>query len=212
MKKKTRYAVITAILLLTGIVVACGGGQMGFYETPEYTAEKRGGNIEIRTYPPLLVAEVTSQGDRQAGVSSAVRELADFIFGNNAPQSKISMTTPVIQESGAKIAMTTPVVQETAGNGWTTRFVMPKQYTLASLPKPNNPNIKIYETAAKRYAVIRFTWSTTNANVSKHEKLLRDFVVANAIKTKPQAIYAYYDPPWTLPFFRRNEVMLELEE
>jgi hypothetical protein len=211
MQTKRKVFLYTVLLILTGIILFKGGDAMS-YETPNYKAEKHANGIEIRTYPSLLVAEVTTTGTRKDSISDAFRLLADFIFGNNAPQAKIAMTTPVVQEQGAKIAMTTPVVQEESGQGWKTRFVMPKEYTLETLPKPNNNAVKIYKTLPKKVAAIRFSWRASDSNIAKHEKILSDFIAANNLKTKAEATYAYYDPPWTLPFFRRNEVMFEIIE
>ncbi len=210
MTNKRRGILFFLIALLAVGLWACGGTSVGNYETPDYTVEKAEKPFEIRSYPALLVAEVVTQGDRKEAIGDGFRALADFIFGNNAPGGKISMTTPVVQEKGGNISMTTPVVQESSSDGWKTRFVMPREYTLATLPKPNNEAIKIYETQPKRYAVIRFSGLISEANVKSHEDKLRAYVAASGLKVMPGVTYAYYDPPWTLPFFRRNEAMLEL--
>lgn len=212
MKMKLKHIGIGLGVVVALAALFLGGGHMGFYETPEYTVERKAGPIEIRAYPALLVAEYESTGTRKEGVGAGFRALADFIFGNNAPRAKVAMTTPVVQEEGGRtISMTTPVVQEGAGNSWKIRFVMPKDYTVDTLPKPNNTAVKVHEMPAQRVVAIRFSWLANDANIAKHEVLLRDFVAKEGLKTKGSVRYAYYDPPWTLPFFRRNEVLLTLE-
>lgn len=204
-------AVISALVILGALLMASGGTALGMYETPQYTVEKAEGPIEVRAYPALLVAEVKSEGTRKEGVTSGFRALADFIFGNNAPQKNVAMTTPVLQSGGQSVAMTTPVLQDGREGSWTTRFVMPSEYTAATIPVPNNKDVRIVKVRAKKYLAIKFSWIPTDERLMKYETQLRDYAKLNRIRVKPQAIYAYYDPPWTLPFMRRNEVLLELK-
>lgn len=211
MKSKKILLVIALTLFLGGILAACGGTTLGFYETPQYVTEVSDGRIEIRSYPPLLIAEVESAGTRKEAVNAGFRMLADFIFGNNGPSEKVSMTTPVMQGDKQKIDMTTPVVQTEKKGVWVTQFVMPSKYTLQTLPKPNNPSITIKSVEAKKYAVIVFSGVATDTSVSKYEKKLRDYLEQKGITALAPATYAYYDPPWTLPFMRRNEVMIEIK-
>jgi SOUL heme-binding protein len=64
------------------------------------------------------------------------------------------MTAPVTQQGSEKIAMTAPVTQQGDGR---VRFIMPSNYTMEALPKPNNPAVELKEIGAKRYTVIRFS-------------------------------------------------------
>lgn len=171
-------------------------------------------NIEIRLYAPLLSAEVTVEGERQEAISKGFRLLADFIFGNNTTQQKIDMTAPVIQQSGEKINMTAPVIQQESNQKdlWKIRFVMPAEYTKETLPNPNNKAVHILNLEAKKYAVIKFSGSSTQENLQKHLETLQKYTLENEIKTTGSPVFAFYNPPWTLPFMRRNEIMIEVSE
>jgi hypothetical protein len=188
---------------------------MGQYKEPAHTTEKKADGIEIRDYKPMIAAEVTVTGERKEAISEGFRLIADYIFGNNEPKAKIAMTTPVTQQadakkSGEKIAMTAPVIQQGDGKSWKVQFIMPAEYTLATLPKPVNPVVKLREVKGKQMVVIRFSGSTGDENIAKRTAELQAYVKANKLRTKGEPVLAFYDPPWTLPFFRRNEVMLEL--
>jgi hypothetical protein len=197
-------AALLAAAALTGTV-------MSDVEQPSYTVVKTDGAIEIRDYAPMIVAEVDVSGPREESISTGFRMIADFIFGNNVSAQKLAMTAPVIQQSSEKIAMTAPVIQQGEANSWKVRFVMPASYTLETLPKPNNKQVKISTQPEKRFAVIRFAGSTQNENVAEHEALLRAYLAEHKLRAIAPATYAFYNPPWTLPPLRRNEVMIEVK-
>lgn len=185
-------------------------------KTPDYTVLEKTNSIELRQYQPMLIAEVTVSGDRDTAASRGFKLLADFIFGNNQAShqksEKISMTAPVLQKRNQKIAMTAPVMQtETTADTWQVQFVMPKQYTLESLPKPNNKAVTIKTVPARKMLVIRFSGTSTMSNLKKHQALLMQYIEQHKIKTNGEFEYAFYNPPWTLPFMRRNEVMIKIK-
>ncbi len=203
-----------ALGILFLALLAMSGTIMSQVNEPSYRVLEKSNDIEVREYAPVLVAEVSVAGERSDAISEGFRLLADFIFGNNAPNQKIAMTAPVIQQKGEKIAMTAPVIQQKAGaiDQWKVQFIMPAEYTLKTLPKPNNPQIKIFEAPAKQFAVIRFSGFGGTSSLEEQTHELMKFIAAKKLKARGPPIYAFYNPPWTLPFFRRNEVMLELEE
>ena len=106
--------------------------------------------------------------------------------------------------------MTAPVTQQSDGETWHVRFVMPANYTMETLPKPKNPAVKIKEIAAKRFAVIRFSGWAADESLKRRTEELDAFIKSKNLKPLSVPNYAYYNPPWTLPFFRRNEVMIEI--
>ena len=106
--------------------------------------------------------------------------------------------------------MTAPVQQQKAKDGWTVSFVMPEYLT--SLPQPSGDNLWVREIPSAKYVVIRFSGTSTQANLKKHEAVLLDYVSAHRLKVLGSIKYAFYNPPWTLPFLRRNELMLQLVE
>jgi hypothetical protein len=208
---------ILPILLLTLFI---GGCSIVGTKTPEpsWHSVRQDGDIEIRDYDPMIVAEVTTTGERYGAINAGFRILAGYIFGGNTAQTKIAMTAPVTQESGdakgEKIAMTAPVTQEASENQneWKVRFVMPPEYTLVSLPVPNDARIKFLEIPAYRAAVIQFPGFNTDSNLSEHLNILMDWLAKNHIAAIGQPTYAFYNPPWTLPFLKRNEVMVKISK
>lgn len=217
LKKRLLYsAALVAIALPLATLSGCNMGQ---FEEPAFTAIKAENGIELRDYAPVIAAEVEVTGERKEAISQGFRLIADYIFGNNEPKAKIAMTAPVIQQADAKkqgetIAMTAPVIQQGKGDGkaWKVQFIMPPEYSLETLPKPINPEVKIKKIAARRMVVIRFSGGAGDENIARHNALLNDYVKANKLRTRGEPVLAFYDPPWTLPFLRRNEIMLELRD
>jgi effector-binding domain-containing protein len=185
---------------------------MAKIETPTYQVIESAEKIEVREYAPMIVAEVEVNGERDKAINAGFRVLADYIFGNNAPGKSIAMTAPVIQEKGEKIAMTAPVSQNRDGDRWKVRFTMPSSYTLETLPKPNNPAIKIIAIPKHRTVAIRFSGFWSDKNLRKNSEKLDAFIRERGLKTSGDPVYAFYNPPWTLPFWRRNEVLYHLQE
>lgn len=180
-------------------------------EEPVFALVQKQGNFEIRDYVPLIVAEVTLQGGAERARSAGFQPLADYIFAKDRKGPQIAMTAPVTQAPREPIAMTAPVTQRPgSANTWTVGFTMPASYTMETLPAPANPNVKLIPHPAKRMAVVRFSGL---GSAEEMEKMRNDLMkqVANLGLTPVGApVFAFYDPPWTLPFFRRNEVMVEL--
>ena len=178
-------------------------------EEPGYHVVATVGEVQIRQYAPRLAASVTVQGDEIAARSAGFRRLARFIFGANAADASISMTAPVAQSSGSKIAMTAPVAQAPGpgpGGSWTITFYMPAKYTLASLPKPTDSGIQILEVPGATYGVYRFSGIPGAAPVAAAEQKLLAGLKNSAWVPQGSVVDWFYDPPWTLPFARRNEV------
>ena len=183
---------------------------MSQVEQAKYEVLTSQGNIEIRLYPPMIVAEAEVQGDRKTAISQGFRVIADYIFGNNISKNSIAMTSPVRQQTSEKIAMTAPVLQEEKSGQWKVQFIMPPNYTMATLPKPVNDSVKLIELPTKRIVVISFSGIASDAKLRKYTAELSNFIIAEKLNAKAPPIYAFYDPPWTLPFLRRNEVMIEV--
>ncbi len=197
---------------LAVVVALLNGCNVGQYQEPAYRVVDAKDSIELRDYAPAIAAEVSVTGERKEAISQGFRLIADFIFGNNTAQQKVAMTAPVIQQATPeKIAMTTPVIQQGSDGKWVVQFIMPKEYTLETLPKPNNPEVKIKPIPARQMAVIRFSGSTNNnSRIAEKTSELQAYTILSKLKTKGAPVLAFYDPPWTLPFLRRNEVMLEI--
>ena len=210
MKKK--WTMITSIIALILVVGVLAGPVMSNVEKPDYKVIQSEQNIEIRQYEPMIIAEVEVDGKREDAIRDGFRLLADYIFGNNTVQQVISMTAPVQQKENQKIAMTAPVQQQSMGKSWRMSFVMPSKYRLDSLPVPNNNRVRLKEILTKKFVVIEFSGTNSNENVTKHENQLMNYIEANQINIIGSPKYAFYNAPWTLPFLRRNEVMIEIKQ
>jgi len=183
------------------------------YETPNYKIIRKEGTIELREYPEILVAEVEVEGEREEAVRKGFKALAGYIFGKNEMNQKVAMTSPVSQEkTSEKIAMTSPVSQiSDADKKWRVQFSMPQKYSLATLPKPKNDQIKFKILKAKKVAAIRFSGKWSDKNFNEKTVELENFIKEQKLKTKGAAVISYYDDPFTFPWNRRNEVIWEVK-
>ena len=179
-------------------------------ETPEYEVVRESGDIEIRNYVPTIVAQATVEGDRAEAIERGFGVIAAYIFGSNVTSDEVAMTAPVTQQSSESIAMTAPVSQQSEGAAWNVRFVMPAEYSMETLPKPIDPEVELIAVPAKRFAVIRFSGLGGQNSLDRHTAQLRDYIEEEGLISLNTPEYAFYNPPWTLPFMRRNEIMIEI--
>jgi len=203
------YAVRFGVLALLAGLAAAVTVARAETEEPRFTVAERVGEVEIRQYDNRLAADVVVSGDEEDARSAGFRLLADYIFGNNTSRTSIAMTSPVAQQAARneKIPMTAPVAQSRGpGGSWRVRFFMPSKYTVATLPKPNNPAVQIVEVPGETMAVLRFSNSRDAAHVEEKTNELMRTLAASRWLPSGDPVAWFYDPPWTLPFFRRNEV------
>ena len=183
-------------------------------EEPKYSVIEKTEPFELRLYEPMILAEVKVEGDLDEASSQGFRLIAAYIFGQNQVTEKISMTSPVAIEEqnvkNAKIAMTTPVNIEPNVVQWTVSFVMPSTYTLNSLPKPLNPKVQLREIPAVKRAVIQFSGFYNAQKVADKTLELEQWMKTRNLEAASAPKFARYNPPWTLPFMRRNEVMIDV--
>ena len=198
-------------LILSSILIT---NQLMATEEPEFTVLFQEGNIEIREYEPRIIAHVKTIGDFDDASSKGFKMLADFIFGNNTinnTSKKISMTAPVSASlSSKKISMTAPVIAENNNNEWSISFVMPKEFTIETLPVPNNQDIQITALPKEKFAVIVFSGLVRESSYDKKANLLNEFIEKKKLTPLSAIQIARYNPPWTLPFFRRNELLIKI--
>jgi hypothetical protein len=210
------------VLLSALLVSACSTlGIRSGTEQPDYAVIERldGENqaVEIRRYPPRLAAEVTVKGDETEARSAGFRTLAAYIFGDNSKRADIAMTAPVAQapatgSQGEAIAMTAPVAQSPAGAGeWIVRFFMPAKYDRKTLPEPTDPKVAIVELPEETLAAVRFSGSRDPEAVDAATRALRQGLDGTGWTPSGVPAAYFYDPPWTLPFLRRNEVVVPVE-
>jgi hypothetical protein len=181
-------------------------------EEPAFKTVLQEGAFEIRDYPSLVVAEVTVSGGQKEAASKGFRLLAGYIFGGNKRRQSIPMTAPVEQApSSEKIAMTAPVTQIADAGNWIVRFTMPRAYTLDTLPEPNDPKVQLKRLPPERVAVVRFSGLAGKGDVDAKTTELVALTKAHHLGAIGPVSLAQYNPPWTLWFMRRNEVMIPIE-
>lgn len=151
--------------------------------------------IEIRHYEPRILAMTEMAG----GENSGFRVLAGYIFGGNAAEQEIAMTAPV--------QSTMP-----GADGREMAFVLPAEYAMNELPAPDDARVKFREEPAYHAAVIRFSGRATDSRVDEHWALLTAFLDSQKIETNGRPTLNQYNPPWTLPFMRRNEIIVPIVE
>ncbi|XP_060958451.1 heme-binding-like protein At3g10130, chloroplastic isoform X1 [Cannabis sativa] len=191
-------------------------------ETLNFRVLSRTDQYEIREVEPYFVAETTMPGKTGFdlnGASQSFNVLAEYLFGKNTKREQMEMTTPVItskaQPNGEKMEMTTPVITKRGGDEdkWQMSFVLPSKYG-ADVPLPNNPSVKIKEVPRKIVAVVAFSGFVTDEEVKRRESKLREALKNDRqfqVKEDASVEVSQYNPPFTLPFQRRNEIAIELE-
>jgi len=178
-------------------------------EEPPHSTQDLGDGVQLRHYQARIAAETTVTAGEEAARNAGFRRLAGYIFGGNRQRTKIDMTAPVAQQVGVKIAMTAPVAQSSAsGDDWVIRFYLPSRWTMAELPLPDDDRVRLVEVPAETYGVLRFTGDRQPSAVAAKTTQLQNALHAYGFDATGDPIAWFYDPPWTLPFLRRNEVAI----
>ena len=162
------------------------------YDENDYKVVKKTDVYEIRHYPERFVAQATYKGGE-----NGFRKLFRYITGSNKSTQEINMTTPVTEEK--------------IDNKMVMQFFLPKGYTLENAPTPNDPNIIITSIKEGYYAVIQYSGRHTDKRFMKHKKILHQALVEDGIALNEIPITASYNSPYTLPIFRRNETMFNID-
>ncbi len=190
-------------------------GEPANVEIASYKVIKKQDNIEIREYEGLVMASTVVDGSFDDMANPAFRRLFKYISGANKGQAPIAMTSPVfMEEGGKKIAMTSPVIgQKTGSQSWKMSFVLPSTYTKATAPKPEDSLIKIESLPKRQVAAITFAWWMNEENIEKYKTQLSGWLRQNKYSFDVNRYeVAGYNPPWTLPPVRRNEVIIPLSK
>jgi SOUL heme-binding protein len=201
--------VITLIIWIAGTLLAVRS-----IEELKYTLIEKREGYDIREYASYIVAEVEVEWDMKTATNAWFRQLAGYIFGGNTAKSSIAMTAPVMDttKTSESIKMTVPVMDTLSNSGkHIIAFTMPSQYTLESLPKPDNANIRFRLVSESRRTVLQYNWYATPERVDVRKKLLTDSLARDGYKIKWDITSAQYNPPASFPPLRRNEVMVDIE-
>ena len=233
---KRRWAVALVVVLLLGSGVfffrsLIFGSVFGSeYEEPSHEVVLKDGNIEIRKYEPYVVAEITIAGSFDRATRTSFNPLFNYISGSNRSRQNIDMTTPVLAEPSGRpdavqLAMTIPVLveprasdEDRGGPGlagddigaWTMAFVLPAGYTAETAPLPANESVIIRQVEGHEVASIRFSGRFSNHAAERRRVELEEWLQARGLEHRGDWRIATYDPPFTLPWFRRNEVLVSL--
>lgn len=206
---KTLHLSLVGGFLAASVAAAPEARMYKGYETPAYTVVQSDGPIEIRDYAPYLSAEVTVDGSRTGAANRGFRVLANYIFGGNEDEQKVAMTSPVAQLPGLPDGVSG---SEAGDDGlWTVRFMMPREFDAESLPRPENPAIRITTTPGDRQVVIRFSGRWTDSALREHAATLQAWAEDRDLTLAGPPRFYFYDAPFTLPGNRRNEVAYRLQ-
>ncbi|MFT4912602.1 MAG: hypothetical protein ACI9YM_001181 [Brevundimonas sp.] len=211
---------LKALVGLAAAVMASACSTVGVRsgtEEPVYQVVERVGDLEIRRYGERIAAQTVVTGDSAEARNAGFRKLAGYIFGGNDRRMSISMTAPVAQAgdpaTGSEtISMTAPVAQTPSGAGrWTVQFFMPAAYTMETLPVPRDPAVQLVVVPAETYAVLKFSGMGSVPAVETHTADLLSGLATSRWIPRADPVAWFYDPPWTVPSFRRNEIAVRVE-
>jgi hypothetical protein len=193
------------------LLSACSmfGVRSGTEQASYVVIAELGDDTEVRRYPSRLVAETSvTAADEEGGRNKAFRALFDYISGANQTRAKVAMTSPVETAPGpAKIAMTAPVETQARAQGqYSMRFFLPAEYTPETAPQPTDSKVRIVEVPERTLAVVRFSGSRSAEAIARRSQSLDRVLEGSAWRPDGEPLTMFYDPPWTIPALRRNEV------
>ena len=204
------FAAARKMLALCLEAAASSVGVRWGVEEPRYTVEDTVGDVEVRRYGRRIAAETTVPGEEGPARNTGFRRLAGYIFGANHRKATIAMTAPVAQQpAGAAhtIAMTAPVSQTRGAEGGSViRFFMPADSTMDALPEPDDTSVRLVAVPAETVAVLRFSGDRSPGAVAHRSGSLLSALRDTAYQPAGSPMAWFYDPPFTVPFRRRNEV------
>lgn len=208
-----RAGLIAGGIAALGIAAVRWQLQRWFTAEPDYRVEQHIDHLEIRRYLPRVEARTRLDGGEFRDFDAALDEgfdwLAGYIFGGNTTGESLAMTAPVITK-GERLAMTSPVITNYEAGEHVVSFVLPPARTLASLPRPRDRRVELVEVPERRVAVLRYRGRYRGEEVLAHQRKLLQHVTAAGLPARGEPFFAGFDPPWTLPLLRRNEVWIEL--
>lgn len=200
----------TTVLVATFLLLIGAQTSMAIEEA-SYVVLKSEGKFEVREYAPHVLAETLVEGDMENAGSKAFQRLFRYISGDNVSRTKVAMTAPVSQTPASeKIQMTVPVGQQRVENRWAVSFMMPKSYTLSSLPQPKDPAVVLRQVPAQKMASVRYSGTWSEKNYSRHKLELESWMRKTGLTKSGPEVWARYNPPFIPWFLRRNEILIPI--
>lgn len=203
------------VLAGAAVGAAALGGALIYYlrerstEGPDYRVLLSDGDLEIRNYPELVVAETVVDGPRAAALEQGFRRLADYIFAKSRPGEELPMTVPVLQDGGNPMASDPPLFDDAIEGSWRVRFVMPEGRNATDLPTPSK-GVELVTVEARRVGAIRFSGRPSDERLSAQEDQLRGWLARHGEQAATEPEYAFYNSPMIPPPLRRNEILISL--
>ena len=202
----------TMPILFAFAVIFIGATDAMGVEEAQYKVIKKDSRFEIRDYAPHILAETIVEGDIKEAGNKAFQRLFRYISGDNRSREKVAMTAPVSQEPrGEKIKMTAPVGQQNVQGKWAVSFMMPVSYTLETLPEPEDPKISLRQVPVHRMAAVQYSGFWSEKNYLRYKKLLESWIQEEGLTIVGEPVWARYNPPFTLWFLRRNEILIPVD-
>jgi hypothetical protein len=185
-------------------------------EEPKYVVVAKNKSYEVRMYDPYITAETTVSGSYQSALNNGFRNIADYIFGNNSTNTKMAMTVPVSEVNDTSlnsevIPMTMPVIDQGGFENRKVSFVMPSKFTLKTIPKPNSDKVVLKEVPQKKMAALKYSWYTNEERIKNKSNLLISKLKEDGVVIVGEVFSARYNPPFSIPFLLRNEVLIEIK-
>lgn len=203
-----------SLLLSLLLIMVFMGNRSHAIEKPEYEVLHEVGKVEYRLYETYIVAETEVVGEDSYNRASneGFQRLFRYISGANRGESEIAMTAPVQRSrtGGTEIAMTAPVQRSESEQGWTVAFMLPSQYSMETAPVPSDDKVSLRQLPQRLMAVIRYSGRWTERNLEKYEARLLEQIAADGVEIIGPPESAAYNAPFTPPFLRRNEIMIEV--
>jgi hypothetical protein len=182
------------------------------YTNPTYTITQTEGNIQLRKYQSLLVAEVTENGSREMAMKDGYQALSSYFQGNNSTGESIAMTEPMVEYPVFRSVHGNTSMRTVDNQKWVVRFYLPVEFSHATVPQPKDTSIRLLDTNAMTAVAISYSGPWSDDNIQSNEDILKSYVSHNNLHALDVPVYAFYDQPATPPWSRHNEVLMRLSD
>jgi len=166
-------------------------------ESQPYEVLENKGSFELRYYPSVNIARITSKSTSYDDMSrNGFRQLAGYIFGGNDKNESIAMTSPVQVDVNDSLS--------------TMSFMMPKKYDINDLPTPKDSNVQIIKTDEEYVAVVSFGGFANDAIIKENSEKLAKLIKKNNLVPRGNFRWFGYNPPYQI-IGRKNEIVVKVD-